>query len=77
MGYEDTETYGYDPEKGTYYGLPAASFKQLLTDNQLITTSGHYNFHTYFDKSADELKRFVDQCIVGAKALNQRYITWP
>src|SRR5688572_25505834 len=61
IGYEDSETYGYDPDQVKYYGLPAASFKQLLTDNQLISTSGHYDFHRYFGQSADTLKRYVDQ----------------
>jgi sugar phosphate isomerase/epimerase len=77
IGYEDTETYGYNPERGKYYGLPASEFKLLLTDNQLITTSGHYDFHRYFEKPADDLRRYVDQCITGAKVLGQRYITWP
>jgi len=77
IGYQDCETYGYDPEKGTYYGLKAAAFKQLLADNQMITTSGHYDFAGYFEKPADAMKRFVDQCIEGAHALGQRYITWP
>jgi len=77
IGYQDCETYGYDPEKGTYYGIPSGSFKQILQDNQLITTSGHYDFAKYFDKSVDDMKRFVDQCISGAHALGQKYITWP
>jgi sugar phosphate isomerase/epimerase len=77
IGYEDCETYGYDPEHGKYYGLQASSFKQLLADNQMITTSGHYDFTRFFDKPADKLARYVDQCIAGAGALGQRYITWP
>lgn len=77
IGYEDCETYGYDPEKGTYYGLPASTFQQILADNKLITTSGHYDFAKYFDKSDDDMSRFVDQCIKGAQSLGQRYITWP
>jgi len=77
LGFEDCETYGYDPEEGTYYGLKAAAFKQLLADNKMITTSGHYDFSKFFDKSEDAMMRYVDQCIVGAHALNQRYITWP
>lgn len=77
IGYEDSETYGYDPVQGTYYGLKAKDFKQLLADHNMITTSGHYDFTKYFDKSADELMRYVDQCIEGAHALGQRYITWP
>lgn len=77
VGYEDSETYGYDPAKGTYYGLKAADFKQLLADHKMITTSGHYDFSQFFSKPAGELMRYVDQCIAGAHALGQRYITWP
>ena len=77
IGYEDCETYGYDPEQGKYYGLKASAFKQLLAENNMITTSGHYDFTKYFDKSADTMMRYVDQCIEGAHALGQRYITWP
>lgn len=77
IGYEDCETYGYDPDKVQFYGMKAAAFKQLLADNKMITTSGHYDFTKYFDKPADALMRYVDQCIEGAQALGQRYITWP
>ncbi|MFC0772620.1 sugar phosphate isomerase/epimerase family protein [Terrimonas alba] len=77
IGYEDCETYGYEPEKGKYYGLKAAAFKQLLADHNMITTSGHYDFTKFFDKPADALMRYADQCIEGAHALGQRYITWP
>ena len=77
IGYEDSETYGYDPSQGTYYGMKASAFKQLLADHKMITTSGHYDFTKYFDKSTDDMMRFVDQCIEGAHALGQKYITWP
>ena len=77
IGYEDCETYGYDPEQHTYYGLPASSFKQLLADNKMITTSGHYDFTKYFNTPADAMMKYVDQCIQGAHAVGQRYITWP
>jgi sugar phosphate isomerase/epimerase len=77
IGYQDCETYGFDPEQRTYYGMPTATFKQVLTDNQLTTTSGHYDFAKYFAQPADEMKRFVDRCIEGASALGQKYITWP
>ncbi|MBC7830340.1 MAG: sugar phosphate isomerase/epimerase [Chitinophagaceae bacterium] len=77
IGYEDCETYGYDPGQGKYYGLKASAFKQLLADNKMITTSGHYDFTKLFDKPTDEMMRYVDQCIEGAHALGQRYITWP
>jgi sugar phosphate isomerase/epimerase len=77
IGYQDCETYGFNPDQGTYYKIKASSFKQLLADHQMITTSGHYDFTKYFDKPADELMRYVDHCIEGAHALGQRYITWP
>lgn len=77
LGYQDCETYGFNPEQGTYYGLKASDFKQLLADNKMIATSGHYDFTKYFDTSQDELMRYVDHCIEGAHALDQRYITWP
>ncbi|HKH60847.1 MAG TPA: hypothetical protein VKA49_08450 [Flavitalea sp.] len=30
VGYEDSETYGFDPAQVKYYGLKASVFKQLL-----------------------------------------------
>lgn len=77
IGYEDLETYGYDPINRSYYGLKSSEFKKLINDNGLIATSGHYDFHLYFNKPVDELKKYVDQCIEGATAVGQRYITWP
>jgi sugar phosphate isomerase/epimerase len=77
VGYEDSETYGYDPAAGTYYGMKASAFRQLLSDHQMITTSGHYDFTKFFNQPADALMKYTDQCIEGATALGQRYITWP
>lgn len=77
MGYQDFEIYGYDTEKDTYYGFKSPEFKQVLDDLELSVTSGHYGFSDYLDRSEDDLKRFVDGCIVGAKNLNSNYITWP
>jgi len=77
VGYEDCETYGYDPNQVKYYGVKATEFKKLLTDNDMITTSGHYDFTKYFDKPMDAMSQYVDQCIEGAHALGQKYITWP
>ena len=77
MGYQDFEIYGYDDQKGTIYGFPAAEFKKILDDLELTVTSGHYGFSPYFEKSDDEMKGFVNRCIVGAKELNSKYITWP
>lgn len=77
MGYEDFETYGYDPEKDTFYGFKSQEFKHILDDLNLTTTSGHYGFSPYLTKSTDNLKWFVDQCIKGAWTLDMKYITWP
>lgn len=77
LGYEDLEIYGYDEINGTYYGFKAAKFKEILDDIGLTTTSGHYGFHPYFLKPVTDLQRYVDQCITGALALGQSYITWP
>ncbi|MFS4491851.1 sugar phosphate isomerase/epimerase family protein [Maribacter sp. 2308TA10-17] len=77
LGYQDLETYGYDGEKGLYYGYKSAEFKQILNDLGLTATSGHYGFSDYFEKSSDAMKRFTDQCIEGAKALDKSYVTWP
>lgn len=77
MGYEDVETYGFDGNKGTYYGYPAVDFKKVLDDLQLTASSGHYDFAPFLDKPADDVTRFVDQCISGAHAAGMKYITWP
>ena len=77
MGYQDFEIYGFDEERGEYYGYPAAEFKGILDDLGLTVSSGHYGFSPYLDKSDDEMERFVDRCIVAAKALDSQYITWP
>jgi len=77
IGYEDLETYGFDPERIGFYGRPAADFKKLLEDNRLTTTSGHYDLFKYLHASDDELNRYVDQCIKGAHAVGHKYITWP
>ncbi|MFT5168312.1 MAG: hypothetical protein ACI8P3_003553 [Saprospiraceae bacterium] len=77
MGYEDFETYGFDAEKGTFYGFIASEFKKILDDLQITTTSGHYGFSPYLSKSEDDLKRFVEECIKGAHAVGMKYITWP
>ena len=77
MGYEDFETYGYVPDKDEFYGLKSTDFKKTLEDLDLSTTSGHYGFADYLDKPSDQMDRFVDQCIVGAKQVGHKYITWP
>ena len=77
MGYEEFETYGFDPEGIRYYGLPAKAFAQRLHDHKLTTPSGHYDLNRFMSSSVDDLKRYVDRCVEGAHVLGQTYITWP
>lgn len=77
MGYEEFETYGFDPEGIRYYGLAGKAFAQLLRDLNLTAPSGHYDLNRFVSSSIDDLKRYVDRCVEGAHALGQEYITWP
>ena len=49
----------------------------LLADNNLTTSSGHYDLNKFVATPIDDLTRYVDRCIEGAHALGQAYITWP
>jgi sugar phosphate isomerase/epimerase len=77
LGYEEVETYGFDPQRNTYYGLPAKAFIQQLSDHGITCPSGHYDLNRFASASLDDLDRYVDQCVEGARALGQSYITWP
>ena len=77
MGYESFEAYGFDSEKGSFYGYKSSEFKKILDDLQITTPSCHFGFSPYLSKSDDELKSFVDECIKGAITLDMKYITWP
>ena len=77
MGYEDFEFYGFDADKGLIYGYTPSELKTILDDLQLSITSGHYSFSPYLEKSDEALKHYVDQCILAAKAIDSKYITWP
>ena len=69
MGYEDFETYGFDPETGTIYGYPVAAFKALLDELGLTTTSGHYGFAGLMESSPEEVSAYVEKRISAAKTL--------
>jgi sugar phosphate isomerase/epimerase len=77
MGYEEFETYGFDPEAIGYYGLAAKDFAQRLRDLNVTAPSGHYDLNRFMSTNVDDLKRYVDRCVQGAQALGQAYITWP
>src|SRR4051812_9526250 len=63
LGYEEVETYGFDPQAMGYYGMPAKTFAQLLRDNNLTTPSGHYDLNRFVTTSEDDLERYMDRCI--------------
>ena len=77
LGYQDFEHYGYDEATGSFYGYEPAELKKILEDMELNISSGHYGFSPFLEKSDDDLKKFVDGCIAGSKALGADYITWP
>jgi sugar phosphate isomerase/epimerase len=77
LGYEELETYGFDPQANRYYGLDAKDFSQRLKDLNLTTPTGHYDLNRFVTTSVDDLKAYFDRCIEGAKAIGQTYITWP
>jgi sugar phosphate isomerase/epimerase len=77
IGYEEVETYGFDPQALRYYGIDARDFARRLNDLNLTTPSGHYDLNRFVTTSVDDLKRYVDRCIEGAKAVGHTYITWP
>ena len=77
IGYEEVETYGFEPEGIRYYGLDAREFARRLNDLNLATPSGHYDLNRYVNTSIDQLKSYMDRCIQGARALGQSYVTWP
>lgn len=77
LGYEEVETYGFDPAALGYYNLPAREFAQRLGDLGLASPSGHYDLNRFASASVDDLNRYVDACIAGARAIGHRYITWP
>lgn len=77
MGYEEVETYGFDPAGIGYYGMPAKAFAERLRAHKLAAISGHYDLNRFVSTSVEDLTRYVDRCIEGARVLGQTYITWP
>lgn len=77
VGYQDFEIYGYDATKDKIYGFQPNELNKILKDLELTVSSGHYGFSDYLHKSDLELEKFVDKCIIAAKELESKYITWP
>jgi sugar phosphate isomerase/epimerase len=76
LGYRNFETYGFEPDSVKYYGMPARNFRKVLDDLGLATTTGHYDLHQFLAKPPAAMTAYIDRCIEGALALNQKYITW-
>jgi sugar phosphate isomerase/epimerase len=76
LGYNNFETYGFEPESVKYYGMPAPDFRKVLNDLGVTTTTGHYDLHKYLAKPPAAMAAYIDRCIEGALALKQKYITW-
>ncbi len=76
MGYRNFETYGFEPDAVKFYGMPARDFRKVLEDLGLTTTTGHYDQHRYLAQPAAAMTAYIDRCIEGALALNQKYVTW-
>jgi len=76
-GYEEVEIYGFSDKK--YYKLQPSVFKSILDDNNLTTSSGHYDLNKFMlpGSTDDQMCRYVDECIEGAHTLKQKYIVWP
>jgi sugar phosphate isomerase/epimerase len=77
LGYEELETYGFDPQALGYYGMPAKAFAERLRELKLTTPSGHYDLNRFAGAPVADLTAYVARCIEGAHALGQSYITWP
>jgi sugar phosphate isomerase/epimerase len=76
FGYEEVEIYGFADSK--YYGMAPKAFKQLLDDNNLTTSSGHYDLNQFMKPGSDDaFMKYIDESIEGARVLNQAYIVWP
>ncbi|MCC9135223.1 sugar phosphate isomerase/epimerase family protein [Pontibacter silvestris] len=72
-GYQDVETYGYS-KQGGYWGLQPQAFKELLDDNGLISSSGHYDFGQYMtDGNTDAVKAYIE----AGNTVGHTYITVP
>jgi sugar phosphate isomerase/epimerase len=80
FGYEEVETYGFNyGSNKNYWGYAPKVARQILDDSNLVSSAGHYDLDKFLlnGATADDMKRYVDQCIEGAHILGQTYIVWP
>jgi sugar phosphate isomerase/epimerase len=72
-GYQEVETFGYNLQTG-YWGLHSKEFSQLLKDNGLTTSSGHYDMNAFF---RDGSRQQLDAYIEVAHTTGQTYLIVP
>ena len=73
-GYTEVETFGYDVNKRSFWGLSAKDFKMLLADNGLTSSSGHYGMDEFLGAGKeDELKASIE----AAQAVGQSTLVVP
>ena len=77
MGYVHFESYGYDVEAKTYYGYDPETFKTILSDLGLRTTSGHYGMASMLQETEKAQSAYIKSCIEGATRLGDPYIVFP
>jgi len=72
-GYKSVETFGYSKERG-FWGLDAKAFSDLLKDNGLKTSSGHFGMDGYLihDK-VEDLQSYID----AANITGMEYVVVP
>lgn len=72
-GYQDVETFGYSKQNG-YWGLEPKAFKELLDTNNIVSTSGHYDFNQYMtDGNTDAVNSYIE----AGNIVGHNYITVP
>ncbi|RCH55368.1 sugar phosphate isomerase/epimerase [Mucilaginibacter hurinus] len=72
-GYKEVETYGYSKQNG-YWGIDPRDYAKLLTQNGLVSPSGHYGIDQYLnDGTMTDLESYIH----AAHTIGQRYIIAP
>lgn len=72
-GFEEVETYGYEP-KGSFWGLSPKDFKVLLDANGLSSPSGHFGFDNYIASgNLDDIKSYIEASTI----LDAKYVVAP
>ncbi|MEJ0032868.1 MAG: sugar phosphate isomerase/epimerase [Bacteroidota bacterium] len=77
LGFQDTENIRLRPGEDRLLRLQRCRLQKDNGRQRSHDNKRSLRFRKYFNSSDDDLKRYVDQCIKGAHAVGQPYITWP